>query len=614
MLFWGVSAATAVLALVLTWRRLFVGMDVDDESFSVLVPWRWALGDRPFVNEENLAQAPALVMYPFVKVFAVVTGHEVTGLVLYGRHLYLLLMIGVAVAVFVLARRLVRAELALLVAVAVACYIHRATPQLSHDTIALAMLTLSLVFGMRAVLGGGRSWAVASGAALGVGVVGYPTLLFIAPFWAVLLSFAHGRRATGMIAEGAFMHPPDPEGPPTGRPTWRNLSAWVAGAVIVLVPAATVVLSFGPRNLWRGWQWTMAGARELQQMGGADKAIAVATGFWRFMTAQPLMLVAALGVYLLYRRWPRLGRALLAVLPAGLWLAAQQPRVWSAGYVVVYAFLAPYLFLFLPAARRHMGAQLLIWVWAPSVIAGAMTAYTSANGSISAAVGLAPGAVASAVFFVWALEAAALSGAASGEGRAGDATLGGGDSVRSPGITWGSWLALAALVAVVGVTLSFHFQFQQRDVPLRELTSRFDSGPWWGIKVTPERRRLMDRFAADLAAQGRPGDQLLIFDKGAGYYLYWDGAIAANTYRLKLGRDGSLPQATVSYYRRHRLAPTLAVRLGSTHGVSDAELQTACGGLGYPPTLVRPRYAFFRTPPGETTAEVLARLPRRDSR
>ena len=99
---------TAAAALLFTWSRLFVGMDLRDESFYVLVPWRFVLGDRPFVQEQDLFQLPGLLEYPFLKLFGLLRGNDPTGLVLYTRHLYLLLMIGVAVAVFLLLRRLVR--------------------------------------------------------------------------------------------------------------------------------------------------------------------------------------------------------------------------------------------------------------------------------------------------------------------------------------------------------------------------------------------------------------------------------------------------------------------------------------------------------------------------
>ena len=71
----------------------------------MLVPWRWALGDRPFVDEQNLTQSAGLLAYPFVKLFALVRGGDVAGLVLYERHLYLALAVIVAACVFLLARR-----------------------------------------------------------------------------------------------------------------------------------------------------------------------------------------------------------------------------------------------------------------------------------------------------------------------------------------------------------------------------------------------------------------------------------------------------------------------------------------------------------------------------
>ena len=117
----------------------------------------------------------------------------------------------------------------------------------------------------------------------------------------------------------------------------------------------------------------------------------------------------------------------------------------------------------------------------------------------------------------------------SGDGYAGLRSA----SFRVAGVPW---LALTVLIAIVGVTIAFQFQFQQRDVSYRELTSRFDSGPWWGIMVTPERRMLLDNYAADLHEQSLPADKLLVIYEGPGYYLYWNGEIAANSYWIGRGR------------------------------------------------------------------------------
>jgi hypothetical protein len=592
------AVVTAAAAIILTWTRLFVGMDLQDESFYVLVPWRWALGDTPFLQEQNPAQIPGLLMYPFAKLFAVVRAYDVTGYVLYMRHLYLLLMIAVAVAVFLLLRRLVRWELGALIATVYVTYIFWATPQLSYNTIALSFLTLGAVFGAWVVLlGKGRRFALASGAAFGIAVAAYPSLLFVMPFFAIFLAFALGRRAVAMLAEGALLHPPDPEGPPTGRAAWHALSAWVLGGALVLVPLGLVLLSFGVSNLVGSWRFTLSGANLGRQLGGSSKAISVAQDLWGFIMWRPYLLVAVLLVYLVFRHWPRAGRALLAGLPVALWLAAERPMVWSSGFVQIFVYLSPYLYLFIPRERRALGARLLLWVWAPAIIAGAMTAYTSAAGYVQSAVGLAPALFVSGLFLAWALEAV---------GR--PATAPPASASRASGLPW---LALAVLIAIVGVTVAVQFQHLQRDVGYAQLTSRFTSGPWWGIKVTPERRRLMDTFAADLRHQALPGDKLLVMYNGAGYYLYWRGEIAANTYWIEQDAEtGQFPQTTIRYYRRHRIVPTLVVNLLPTAGMTQAELRAASGGLDYPPTLVRLTYAFQRKPAGESTAEVLAGLPR----
>ena len=414
------AVVAATVALVLTWRRLFVGMDLQDESYYVLVPWRWALGDRPFVQEQNLLQLPGFLTYPFVKAFGVLRDYDVTGLMLYTRHLYLLLMIAVAAVAFLFLRRLVRWQLALPAACVVLTYIYWATPQLGYNTLALAFLTLSTSLAAWVVAARGRrALALASGVCLGIACVAYPTLLFVVPFWAILFAFAHGRRAVGMIAEGTFMHPPDPPGPPTGRSAWRGLSAWVLGGLIVLVPVGLLVLSYGPHNLVRAWHTTMSGAKVLHQLGGASKAVDIAQGVYRLVAWRPYMVVAALAIYLVYLRWPRVGRALLAGTPIALWLAAQRPLLWGGGYVIVYVLLAPYFYLFIPRELRVAGARLLICVWAPSIVAGAMTAYTSAAGYVNAAVGLAPSVVASGLFLSWALEAVGPGRRERPDGRAG---------------------------------------------------------------------------------------------------------------------------------------------------------------------------------------------------
>ena len=76
------ALALAVAASGFTWYRLGFGVDLQHEAFAVLVPWRWALGDRPFVNEMNLAMVAGFLTYPLVKVYALAGGGDATGIFL----------------------------------------------------------------------------------------------------------------------------------------------------------------------------------------------------------------------------------------------------------------------------------------------------------------------------------------------------------------------------------------------------------------------------------------------------------------------------------------------------------------------------------------------------
>jgi hypothetical protein len=215
-----------------------------------------------------------------------------------------------------------------------------------------------------------------------------------------------------------------------------------------------------------------------------------------------------------------------------------------------------------------------------------MIAYTSADGFLRSAVGLLPGMVVSGLFLAWGL--APLR--------------------ERPRLAWPAVLGLGAVVLV---TLALQFQFLPGGVGWRDLSEEMGSGPWRGIALTPPQRAGLERFSGDLARTTRPGEAVLIYPEGAGYYLYCPGEIASNTYQTYVDdARSSLPKTTVSYYRRRRVAPALVAHLTDTAGKSTTELRGACGGLEYPPLVVAPWYALHRKPPAESVGDVLARLPR----
>ena len=101
-----VAVAAAIVVVGITYWRSWYGVDLTDESFYVALPWRFAHGARPFVDETTVAQQAGLLVSPFVWVWRELVG--VDGVVLYVRHLQFLFSLLVAAAVFVGLRSVLR--------------------------------------------------------------------------------------------------------------------------------------------------------------------------------------------------------------------------------------------------------------------------------------------------------------------------------------------------------------------------------------------------------------------------------------------------------------------------------------------------------------------------
>ena len=106
------AVAVALVAVAFTWRRLFLGTDLNDEGFYVALPYRMALGARPFVDEMTVLQTAQFFVYPFVKAYVWLRGGDV-GIVLFTRHLYLVWTVGVSLLACLSLKRLLRWEHAL---------------------------------------------------------------------------------------------------------------------------------------------------------------------------------------------------------------------------------------------------------------------------------------------------------------------------------------------------------------------------------------------------------------------------------------------------------------------------------------------------------------------
>jgi hypothetical protein len=575
-------------AIGFTEWRLWQGVDLVDESYYVAVPYRFSLGARPFLDETGVLQVPTLLTYPLIKPFVAAQGGQANGIMMYTRHLYLVFVLCIAASVFFALRRLVRWQFALLLATLYVTFVLFELTQLSYNTMGAGFLTLGVAVGIQAFVGAKgdllpdideRRRLIRVGlAGLAHGLAGFafPTLwvmvpVFAASLWMIVRTT---RRGDGRLKASSR------------RQAALILGAYCGAAALVLAVEASLVLSYGLSNVRRCLSASVDGAQKLGQVGGWPKLVKVLQGFWRVLWSRPYFLVGALVLYLIYRRWPRLGRSLLIVLPVALFLGGERDLLKAAGFVIIMAFITPWLFLFLPSGRRRIATVLLLWTTIPAIVAGVVTGWTSAEGYPHAAVGMMPALMVAGVFFCWAFQAAWSDTSAS--------TFASHSRGLSVGVTC---LAITALIAI---TIVYQFQYIARFVPYSQLTAWIDSGPYEGVHTTSQRKAYLEQLAADLASQTTPRDRLLVYQQLPGAYLLWPYRVASNSVWLGSGEEtAQLPKSTIEWLRHNRVAPDVVLITVPPGSLSNAQYVKLHGqGLGYSVSLRRADYVLLRRPAG----------------
>ena len=338
-------------------------------------------------------------------------------------------------------------------------------------------------------------------------------------------------------------------------------------------------------NVLRCLRYQLADWGRLNSGGGPAKLWGVVDGAAGHLELYPLVVVAALALWVAYRRLP-LARLALVAAPLALLPFGEQLVSGGDGFAVIYGLAAPYFALFAPAERRALVTTLLLWGYLPSLAAGLVSGYTSASGWLQMDVGLLPAVVLSGVFL--ALSLSPREGEPARLRRALPA------------------LGVACLAGMLAVTVVYEYQFLPRAVPLSHLTATIHSGPYAGVRATPERAAYLAQLRGDLARLTRPTDRLLVFYQAPAFYLFWPHGVATNSVWISSAQGldvnddpGALPPATLAYYARTHVLPDVVIRLVGTAGLTDATLRARfSAGLDCRVVLVRPQYVVFRRVPG----------------
>lgn len=459
-----VFAATVGLAAVVvvsSAARLQFGVDFTDEAYYAAIPYRFVLGDKPYVSELNVRQNAGLLVVPVVKGWVVWSGGS-DGLILALRYSYLALRVALAAfAVFAL-WNLVPPALAVASALLFGAFVLFSIPALGYNTLAGAAgsaALLSLLLWRQTYRG--RYVAASSAFALVAAFV-HPAVLPVAAVTIgslIWLSPAPSQRRTAAVYAAVVVA--------VGGVAAIAAAAALGRANIEHLIQTASVYAGPPASLERLVQLP----RQLLELSNGGTALAVLwLGLWfpRRMPAFVLSTVA--GVYVVL--------AMLANNEVALvWLAvASLPityHAWRAG----------------ADATLPVAAML-------AITGGLFVALFSTNGIVNAAVGAEIAAIA---FFI------GLSHILKSKTS---------PTARTPELVPVALATLAVLGFAVGQWRNVY-----RDDPIIRLTQVVPDGPYRGLRTTRKKLDYLEGIQGALRENQGDKGSLLAFNTLTAAYL-----------------------------------------------------------------------------------------------
>lgn len=471
-----VAWAAGIACVLGLWHRFHFGTDLTDETFSIAIPYRFALGDKPFVDEASIQQTAGIVLFPFVWLYVKLT-RGTTGLVMFVRFVHLLFKAMAAFSVYEAAKRWLRhRSVAIAVSFAPFAFVPHSIPNVGYNVIG----TTLIVVGTFLIAAGiaekdekkRRRLFFISGFAQGVMAFAYPPMV-VAPLLSVVL--------VALLAwkERALEHPRH------RVPAFAAITAGGVASFLVILPSLAWGGIAGIRySLGWGVHATMPRTEDrLRQL--FDVLWDGTPGFYSYA------LVA------IFVAWILRSRALVAIVVPGvvltlvLWYRDDSAHHWCNLRTVIYAgFLAPPLVLLAKPDSDVLRGSASVVV--PSYAAGAAAMFISTQNSDASSLGLHASMVLLVVLAARALERAKA-----------DALF-----CMLP--------AFALMVALVVRS----FDFVYRDQPIAKLTDEVMNGPYKGIRTTPQRAQMFHELRDIVRELDRPGGRILFMYENPGLYLF----------------------------------------------------------------------------------------------
>jgi hypothetical protein len=464
------AAIVLAIAIVGSFWRLRWGVDFTDEAFYAAITQRYALGDWPYLDEYNLRQTASLLPVPFYWLYLKIMGAE--GTVYFLRLLYFAVQCFVAWTVYRFALGRMLRSYALVAAAMPIIFVPFLIPTCSYNSLGAMFFAAGSFTGLWALLDDPRPRSfLQAGVLQGLACVSYPPMAVPVALFAVAVPFA---RAAHEVQQRQTKAAEASAGETSELAT--PLQSFLKIALGLVIVGGLLGLLLAPGLVKHG----VSAALNYEHMTTRVRTMDKAKEVWSSALALipygsgspvvaggsgPLTITAVLA--LVAKQWPSARRWVLLGLVGylGYYFNDKQvgyPQEVNSVYMTIYVGLAAGVFLVF--VERIEGRAAMIWVgWLPSVVAGFITAFATANvGCVNGGVGLFAGAALTMIVAPMAADASRFS--------------------------WiGRSITVLVLATVPLGTLQLNLALTYRAGPIASHTARVRSGPYKWIHSAPDK-------------------------------------------------------------------------------------------------------------------------------
>jgi len=463
-----IALCVAGIIIIFGLYALHFGISPVDESFYVNIPYGFALGNRPFIDEFSLPQMASFFSIPFFKWYIHYHGSE--GIFLFSRYLYFFCTLLFALIMIFIMKKITDIAVAILFSLLCISFVFCNLYVLDYDTQAIIFGTIGYFLSVLAAVEFSTNKSnkfmfiiFFAGLSHAFMVISYPTLIFVP----LLFIFC-------------LMH---------FLPKQKVLLFYGCGAIIGGAWLLPLFFHAGWHQLMLDWDYTKS--RVMQT--GFHKLTALATKkHWLHIFFALIFFIFTMIAMTFYINAFKKNKVIKKILP---WIgpffillilvpAAFATNKWNSAAVIMISslsILAPLLFFLVKDKNATLVKQLFILVWIPSCVAGIITTISSNDFIWSSPVGLFPAALVSIFYMMMLGEKEIIC---ENEKKINKLTM--------------SCMTIFPVLMLIGILQYYNLIFTFQDLPISFLHSKIKIGPFAGLYTTEESKIYYTQLTRDI--------------------------------------------------------------------------------------------------------------------